>query len=90
MLNLGSDSVKRLYRHLPADLRDELKMLVKSENDKRITLSVCPMPGSRGSFRVSVTFKAHSWAASLELMNNFYNKLEVEVWRRLDLYRENP
>jgi len=65
VLNLGPDSITKVYRHVPLELAQRVKAAVKRHS--LVSVKLCPMPKSRDTFRVEVKASGHSWVASSQI-----------------------
>jgi len=65
LLNLGPDSITKVYRHVPLELTQRLKAAAKRHS--LVSVKLCPMPKSRDTFRVMVKASGHSWVASSQI-----------------------
>ena len=65
MLNLGSDSITKVYRHVPLELTQRVKAAAKRHG--LVSVKLCPMPNSRDTFRMEVKVSGHSWVASSQI-----------------------
>lgn len=85
-LNLGPDSITKVYRHVPVGILEAIKA---APRDKRISIKTLPMPGKRDSYQMTVKFAAHSWYASSQLSADWYASLPAETRESLSCYLES-